>query len=69
MDIPWAFDKRSHYAFVLLNMIDLNMFPMLLQPIGVTDRKEVGCLCCADGVIDIQFNVLKSNICFSSVKA
>jgi hypothetical protein len=60
IDIPWAIDEHAELVFTVVNILDLNKLPDLRTPKTAADKKTVGCLCCKQGEIDIEFSLPKT---------
>ena len=61
IDIPWSINKHAIQCFSVINPLDLNLLPGLLQPYGVNDTKTVGIGIFKSDPIIIDFNTNKSN--------
>ena len=52
IDRPWKFDHKCMIPIIINEVIDTNLPQYNIRP-GGSAHKDVGCLCCAAGPLDI----------------
>ncbi|XP_011664680.2 arrestin domain-containing protein 4-like [Strongylocentrotus purpuratus] len=59
IDRPRKYDHSAKRAFRIRPVVDLNIIPEVLHPIGDQQTTNEGCLCCETGPITLDVNVNK----------
>jgi len=62
IDRPWKFDHKVKRPITINDIIDTNQPQYSLQP-GGTEHKDVGCLCCTAGPLEMKGHVDRSCYC------
>lgn len=62
VDRPWKFDHKVRKAFTVNEVIDINLPQYLTSPSG-TKQKQIGCLCCVSGNLNMQASLDRSGYC------
>ena len=62
VDRPWKFDHKIRKPFTVNEIIDINLPHYLTAPSG-TKQKEIGCLCCVAGNVNMQASLDRSGYC------
>ncbi|XP_046852132.1 arrestin domain-containing protein 3-like isoform X2 [Xenia sp. Carnegie-2017] len=62
VDRPWKFDHKFRRPFTVNEIIDINL-PQYLAPLSNTKQKQIGCLCCIAGNLNIQASIDRSGYC------
>lgn len=60
IDRPWKFDHDTKAAFTVIQLIDLNLDPSVLQPRQTSNSKTLGILCCKSGKIQCSVQIPRS---------
>ena len=53
IDRPWKFDHKVKRPITINEVIDTNLPQYSVQP-GGTEHKDVGCLCCTAGPLEMK---------------
>ena len=62
VDRPWKFDHKIRKPFTVNEVIDINLPQYLTVPSG-TKQKQIGCLCCVAGNLNMQASLDRSGYC------
>ena len=62
VDRPWKFDHKIRKPFTVNEVIDVNL-PQYTAPQSGETRKQIGCLCCIAGDLNMQANIDRSGYC------
>ena len=62
VDRPWKFDHKIRKPFTVNQVIDVNL-PQYTAPQSGEKRKQIGCLCCIAGNLNMQANIDRSGYC------
>ena len=60
IDIPWAFDETVYLRFTVISHFDLNVNPILRQPIASEEIETLCCLCCKSDPIIAKLSISKT---------
>ena len=63
IDRPWKFDHKVKRPITINEVIDTNLPQYSVQP-GGTEHKDVGCLCCTAGPLEMKGKLYHSNSFF-----
>jgi len=53
IDRPWKFDHKVKRPITINEIIDTNLPQFNIQP-GGQQHKDVGCMCCASGAVEMS---------------
>jgi hypothetical protein len=45
VEIPWAFDQQANKIITVISQVNLNTMAQLRDPISVSEKRKLGCLC------------------------
>jgi len=62
IDRPWKFDHKVKRPITINDIIDTNLPQYQIKP-GGTEHKDVGCLCCAAGPLEMAANIDRACYC------
>ena len=60
----FRFDHRTHVPIKVSQIVDINL-PQLLAPVRRTQIKDVGCLCCISGNVELSVTMPRSGFCIN----
>lgn len=60
----FRFDRRTYAPIKVSQIVDINV-PQLLAPVRQTQVKDVGCLCCISGNVELSAAIPRSGFCIN----
>lgn len=57
---PWRFDYDAEAIYNIFMPMDLNLYPILRNPVKRSDDKTICCWCCASGPIEMTVSLAKT---------